>query len=163
VRDRVVELPEPHVCGAEVRQRIRPIGFESQRGLVGLDGAERVAGLLQFEGTREQLLEVLGGWGLRPRRAGHQKKHERKEGEPGHGMPECTSIVTGHPRGWSATYRTPWRAHKQREGESHRLSPSRMFRSVRLQIRRGLKTPAYILAGSGSPAWAGLKARPYVC
>ena len=66
LRDRVVELSEPDVGGAEVRQRVGAIGSDGQRGLVGLDGAEHVAGLLQLERAREQPLEVLGGLSLGP-------------------------------------------------------------------------------------------------
>ncbi len=64
LRDRIVELSEPDVGRAEVRQRIGAIGCDGERGLVGVDGAEDVAGLMQLDRARQQLLGV--GVGLAP-------------------------------------------------------------------------------------------------
>ena len=73
LRDPVVVLAEPHVGRAEIGPRVRAIGKESQRRLVGIDRAQQVTRLLQLERAREQALEIRRGLGMRRRR------HEGKE------------------------------------------------------------------------------------
>ncbi len=49
LRDRVLELAEMNVGGAEIRQRVDARRVDGERRLVGVDGADVVAGLLHLQ------------------------------------------------------------------------------------------------------------------
>ena len=85
-------LPEPGVCGAEIRQRVSAIGRDRERRLVGFNRAEQIAGLVQLHGAREQPLEIrsVGAvWppacrrqDLRRRRTAADKQENQQEENP---------------------------------------------------------------------------------
>ncbi len=79
--DRLVVLTETDVGGAEIRQRVGAIRRDGERGLVGLDGAQEIAGLVQLERAREQPLEVLRWPWAAPARRREQEQGESEGGE----------------------------------------------------------------------------------
>jgi hypothetical protein len=80
----VVELPELGVGGTEVRQRVGAVRADGERGLVSIDGAEQIAGFLQFHRPREQAIEVSTALSRRSIRGRGQKQSQRKN-RPLHG------------------------------------------------------------------------------
>jgi hypothetical protein len=98
LRDRVVELTQLDVGGAEIGQGVDPRRVDRERGLVGVDGANQVAGLLHLERTEEDPIEILGA-GLSEH--GERQNQEEQRGQnvnPNHGSgcgatPACSLSI----------------------------------------------------------------------
>ena len=75
LRDRVLELAEMDVGGAEIRQRVDARRVDGERRLVGVDGADVVAGLLHLQAAEEDPIEI-GGCGLSEQR----ERQDQQEG-----------------------------------------------------------------------------------
>ena len=76
LRDGIVELSEPDVRRSQVRQRIAAIGGDGQRSLVGVDGTEDVAGLMELDRARQELLGVGVRLRLRQARGSYQEREQ---------------------------------------------------------------------------------------
>ena len=82
--DCLVVLTEPHVGGAEIRQRVRARRRDGERRLVGVDGSEDVAGLVQLEPARQEAIGVRRRLGLRERRCRLEQQRECENQKSAH-------------------------------------------------------------------------------